>query len=570
MFVRALRIYSEKSSSYLRTVNFHQGANFIVDDDDSSRRNKVGKTTFLRLIDLAMGANDPSLIYKDKETNSVNRELQNLIIDRQIRVELHLARDFQVDDKDPNYIKLAVALYPRGSRYIDGQRTSATEYRRALKELLFGTSLDKPTFRSLIPAFVRVSISGDNSKFLRFLHQTTTHAEYRAAYSLLFKLADPELSVGLAELTSNLKVLRDTRSRFERITEKENLESLKQILVALKSEKSEIVRKIDDKVDAEEFQQNRQHLFSLRTEYTSRLASISDTEYKLLSLQRSLDVTRNDLGVRSIDRSILRSFYNEVADSVENVQKSFEELVIFNEKLYANKIEFLESSNNKYRAQLDRNKQNLHDFELKNQQFFALIANDDLEDYIENLNSLGQVENRIGELENSISTIEKFDSEEILLNSQIEALTEEISADVNNPEDQLVKFNSIFTKTARAINGESPIVVHSSNVRSFPLSFKDINGSSTGTKKSLLAAYDLSYQLFAKRNSIVCPQFIVHDVVENIEGKDFSKIVELANSNDIQYIVAVLKEKLVSSKIPEDIQEKNTVISLSFEHRIFE
>lgn len=570
MFIRTLRIFSEKSSSYLRTVDFHPGANFIVDDDDSSRRNKVGKTTFLRLIDLAMGANDPSLIYKDKETNSINRELQNLIIEKQIRVEIHLASDFHIDESDPDYVKLSVALYPKGSRYFDGERVSANVYRRNLKELLFNSSNEKPTFRSLIPAFVRVSIAGDNNKFLKFLHQTTSNAEYRAVYSFLFKLADTKLSVELAELTSSLRALQDARSRFERITNEGSLESLKQILVALNSEKSEIMQLIDDKVDAEDFQQNRHRVFNLRSEYTLRLEKISNIEYKILKLQRSIGATKQDLEARNVDRSILRSFYDEVSQSINEVQKSFEDLLIFNEKLYANKIEFLESSISSFRARLDKETQQLRDFEASNEQFFSLLTNDNLEAYVENISSLGQVEKRIGEVENSISTIQKFDDEQYALNSRVSSLEADISADGNNPEDQLAKFNSIFTKMARSINGESPIVVYSSKLKSFPLEFKDISGSSTGTKKSLLAAYDLSYQLFARANNISCPQFVVHDVVENIEGKDLSKIVEIADSSKIQYIVAILKEKLVSSNIPQDIREENTIASLSLKHRVFE
>ena len=62
----------------------------------------------------------------------------------------------------------------------------------------------------------------------------------------------------------------------------------------------------------------------------------------------------------------------------------------------------------------------------------------------------------------------------------------------------------------------------------------------------------------------------MHDVVENVEGEDLRTIVNAANGIDAQYIVAVLKEKLDSSNIPEDEQSALQILQLSEDDKLFE
>ncbi|MFR2393210.1 DUF2326 domain-containing protein [Varibaculum cambriense] len=71
-------------------------------------------------------------------------------------------------------------------------------------------------------------------------------------------------------------------------------------------------------------------------------------------------------------------------------------------------------------------------------------------------------------------------------------------------------------------------------------------------------------------NHIDTPNFVVHDVVENVEGEDLHTIVNAANSIDAQYIVAVLKEKLDSSHITDNEQLKMQILQLAEDDKLFE
>lgn len=136
---------------------------------------------------------------------------------------------------------------------------------------------------------------------------------------------------------------------------------------------------------------------------------------------------------------------------------------------------------------------------------------------------------------------------------------------------KMEKFNNYFLSVSEKINGEKPILVYEPDIKNFPISLKNLNnGTSTGTKKSLIAAYDISYQLFAQNENKLVPNFIVHDVLETVEGESLKAIVSQVISTESQYIVAILKEKLDSSGFSEEDQEKMKVIELSETNRLFE
>ena len=56
------------------------------------------------------------------------------------------------------------------------------------------------------------------------------------------------------------------------------------------------------------------------------------------------------------------------------------------------------------------------------------------------------------------------------------------------------------------------------------------NMGTKGLLSSFVAAFDLAYQQFAESKGIKTPRFIVHDVLENIEGKVLRDIIARAST----------------------------------------
>ena len=207
----------------MREVVFHKGANLISDTFESDRHNKVGKTTFLKLIDVLLGASGKVGLYKDDETNSVNEELRDIINEKRVVGEMTLVNSFErLSDHN---VELKVELFPRGKYFFDGEKVSAKQYRELLGETLFAVSSNKPTFRQLIKSFVRISLSGDDYSFLRTLPRASI-ADYRAVYNYLFDISDAELDARLAELNRELNKLKESAKQYRRLAGIEDEEQL--------------------------------------------------------------------------------------------------------------------------------------------------------------------------------------------------------------------------------------------------------------------------------------------------------------------------------------------------------
>lgn len=210
---------------------------------------------------------------------------------------------------------------------------------------------------------------------------------------------------------------------------------------------------------------------------------------------------------------------------------------------------------------------------MKNSQYLSLVAEDRIDEYERLSTSLMQLRQDIGRRKEIVDTLERYERELASIQDDINSYSTDGSARKGKGGDyqaMMSSFNSYFTPLAQRINNEKPILVYSPDTNKFPVSITEISGSSTGTRKSLIAAFDLAYQQFAIANRIRTPHFVVHDVVENVEGEDLHTIINVANDIDAQYIVAVLKEKLDSSHITDDEQHELQILQLADDDKLFE
>ena len=76
MYIRRLTLKeTSPSEKIIREINFKLGLNLIVDaGKNQEKSNSVGKTTILKLIDIALGAKERKYIYFNEETKKSNEE----------------------------------------------------------------------------------------------------------------------------------------------------------------------------------------------------------------------------------------------------------------------------------------------------------------------------------------------------------------------------------------------------------------------------------------------------------------------------------------------------------------
>lgn len=569
MFIGSVKLRNSINGRVMREVVFHKGANLIVDAYESDRHNKVGKTTFLKLIDVLLGANGKDRLYKDDETNSVNEELRDIIKEKRVVGEMTLVNSFERPSSQN--VELKVELFPRGKYFFQGEKVSAKRYRELLGETLFAVNSNKPTFRQLIKSFVRISLSGDDYSFLRTLTSASI-ADYRAAYNYLFDISDSELDARLAELNRELNKLKESAKQYRRLAGIEDEEQLVQVGVALERECQRVESRLGDLLDADEFKANRETIEEARSQYARLCSDLAEIEFRMERNAECIERVKKEIA-KQADLSLSRSFYDEVRSLIPSINKTFEDMVEFNRALCKNEITYFQEVG----ADLESERADIQDklaaFSVENSRFLSLLDGEAMNEYEALLGECSRLRQDMGRNAEVLSTLQGYDGRIKTLESQIESLSdggEERESSISSHQDKMNSFNNYFTPMAYAVNGERPILTYSTATDKFPVAITDLNGSSTGTRKSLLAVYDISYQEFAIANKIEAPRFVVQDVVENVEGEDLKKIIDIANGIDSQFIVAVLKEKLDSSRIPQEAQDALCILKLSKLDKLFQ
>ena len=375
MFIKSLRIRKTTTDEIVREVLFHKGANLIVDTEDSESHNRVGKTTFLKLIDIAMGAKDRKLIYTDADTGTVTEELRDFIVTNKIAVDMTLTSDFP----DGDDVILTIDLFPNGRYYIDGEKMGQKAYQQRLNVLLFGNEANVPTFRQLINSFVRVSVGGDDNSFLKTVPSGSTSI-YRSVYNALFGISDPALDKKRDDLNKDLNKTRESIKRYKKVQNVDTVSEQQQILAGLEAEHEEVQCKLNSIIDADVYRANRDEIAATRTRYASLTLQLSDIDYRLQRNEEALQTAMQERG-RQADVNLSRRFFEEVCSMIPMVNATFEEMVAFNNQLCDNKIAYFASVAEKLKAERASVQREISQLSSQNSQFMSLVEQDLIDEY---------------------------------------------------------------------------------------------------------------------------------------------------------------------------------------------
>lgn len=567
MYIKTLQIV-QKNNQIIRRVDFHSGVNFVVDEEDSDTHNHVGKTTFLKLIDIALGSKDKKFIYTDSQTNTKNVKLEKLIEEQKVSVELILCNKFGSSDAED--IKLKVDLFNKGHKYINGEQKKIKEYNAELNKLLFNNEKNIPTFRELIPYFVRVSAKKDDYDFLRNLHSTTRIVTYRSIYNYLFNISGSQSLDDLEKVKRQLDQIQKAEKNYKKLdNNNQDKEILVQKLSANRSRQKQLKIEVANLVKGTDFVNNRKAIAFARQCYINIKDDLDNLQYRLSRIKE--DIQNTEVEHPQLNPNLTQDFFREIKQSMPQVNKTYEDLVRFNDALKENKLNYLENISVKLQKEIDITKRKQQDFLEKNSDIIGLIKNNDIAKYDELNQELADVSKNVAKQEEIYATLDRFSKEEEELKKKIDDLQENARNRSADYQSSLNKFNSYFTALASEMNHIQPILAYHENLKEFPVSVEDLDeGTSSGTLKSLILCYDIAYQQFAMEIGKQVPNFVVYDTLESVEGDVVLKLVDKINSMDIQVVVAILKEKLDSSKVDTNSQKRNTVLSLSNSNRVFE
>ena len=562
MFLKSLTITS--GYKIIREIVFHEGLNLIVDDtpaDDTKQTgNNVGKTTVLALIDFCLGGSG-KYVYTDPENKKEEHRLvKKYLIDHRILVSLVLKEDLSSDDSEEVLIERNFLPRKEVVRRIDGEDLTESEFERALTDILFpGHFGKKPSFRQIISHNIRYKDLSINNT-LKTLDSFTRDDEYETLYLFLLG-CDVDHGDRKQELLTKIRLEQSFKDRLE----KEETRSAYETALAL----------LDGEIERLSKKKSR---FNLNERLEADLSAFNDLKYEIsvvssaitkLEMRRKLIVEASDdlnARVAKVDHGQLRLIYQQARQGMEGIQKTFEELCDFHDRMLREKVAYVTKELPKLEQTILERSESLKLLIRQQDALTEKINHSDSFEALEKLMSeLNEKYRKKGEYEKTIAQLREVDGNLATYNRELTAIDDLLFSDGFGDvvREQVRKFNTFFSEISSTLYGEQYAlkvdpVVNKKGQRLYKFSAFNTNFSS-GKKQGEIFCFDIAYTLFADQEGIPCLHFLLNDKKELMHGNQLLNIANLVQEKGIQFVASILHDKLP----PELDDEKYFAVKLS-------
>jgi uncharacterized protein YydD (DUF2326 family) len=568
MFLKSLTI-TRGDGAIIRDIRFHAGLNLIVDEtpvgSGKETGNNVGKTTVLKLIDFCLGAKAKGIFSDTENKRNEYKLVKEFLMDNKVKVSLSLKDDLLQEGS--REVLIERNFLPRKDKIqrIDGSNKTDDEFEETLTDLLFpGHYGKKPTFRQIIAHNIRYKDVSINNT-LKNLDHYTRDDEYETLYLFLFG-CDFEHGDTKQELRSQISIEEGFKKRLESEQTKSAYETA---LALLQSEIEELERKKSSLNLNPDFESDLDKLNKIK--YRINLTS---SEIGRLELRKDLiSEARREMqaGESKIDLKQLQQIYRQATSLVSGIQKTFQELYDFHNRMVESKIRFITKDLPKIEKQLTTQREYLkrllaEETELSN----AVIRSDSfdvLEQLIIELNAKYQ---KKGDFENTVRQLNAVDTKLAELNEDLAAIDNDLFSDEFSLkiQNQINKFNRHFSSVSYELYGEKYALKFDTKIvkgrRLYEFTAFNLNFSS-GKKQGEISCFDIAYTLFADEENIPCMHFLLNDKKELMHGNQLLKIANLVNVKGIQFVASILKDKL-----PEELnKDEYVILKLSQDDKFF-
>lgn len=570
MFIENLKISTK--NEIIRDMKFYRGMNLIIDNTPLTENlkltgNNVGKTTVLKLINFCLGGEGKDIYTDEENRNKVYEEVKSFLINQEVLVTLTLTNNFNLENKERLVIERNFLSGKKAIKKINGISMSKKDFENELLIKIFPEHKDeKPSFKQIISHNIRYNDNSIN-KTLKTLNSFTSDVEYETLYLYLLGCG---FDSGAKKQALTYQMNQEIAFK-ERIEKKQKRNSYE---VALAIIEDEIVELND-----------RKSLLNINENFEEDLNKLNEIKYKInrlssiiskLEIRRDMIVeAKNEMekDVSLIDIDQLRLLYNESKEYIPNLQKTFEDLVAYHNKMIVEKISFITKELPSLNDRIENEKRTLKELLCDEKELSLKISKsdsfNDLEKIISEINERYRLK---GEYENIIFQINEVD----LIIEEIEKELENIdqylysSTFEEKLKKQITKFNKYFSSVSYDLYGEKyaltyQIIKHKkTNKRIYKFSTFNSNMSS-GKKQGEILCFDLAYIMFATEEGISCLHFLLNDKKELMHDNQLTKVADFVMEKDLQLVISILKDKL-----PDNLLDQaNIVVELSQEDKLF-
>jgi hypothetical protein len=570
MFIEKLKISTKYET--IREMKFHAGINLIIDDtpltdDLKSTGNNVGKTTVLKLIYFCLGGEGKDIYTDEENKNKVYEEVKSFLINQEVLVTLTLINGFNMQEKERLVIERNFLSGKNAIRKINGKSILKKDFENELLAKIFPEHKnEKPSFKQIISHNIRYKDNSINNT-LKTLNSFTTDVEYETLYLYLLGCGFDSGAKKQA-LTNKIKQENAYKERLEKKQKKNSYE------VALAIIEDEIVEL-----------NNKKSLLNINENFEEDLNKLNEIKYeinRLSSLITKLEIRRDmiieaknemEKDVSTIDLDQLRLLYSESKEYIPNLHKTFEDLVVYHNKMIVEKVSFITKElpvlNDRIKNEKRTLKELLSDEKILSIKISKSDSFNDLENIISEINEKYRLK---GEYENTISQINEVDSILETTENELKNIDQYLySSDFQEKlKKQITKFNRYFSSVSYELYGEKYALTYEfikkkkTNKPVYKFSTFNSNMSS-GKKQGEILCFDLAYIMFADEEGMSSLNFLLNDKKELMHDNQLVKVSDFVIKKDIQLVISILRDKL-----PADLLSKaNIIVELSQTDKLF-
>lgn len=542
MFLVQLTILDYLNNN-IRDVKFNpRGLNLVVGINNAKgTTNNIGKTTLIRCIDFCLNGKMEQL-YKDKEfKNSINEDIFNFLKNKQPIFKL-ICKD---ESGDLVYeISRKVLFDDEVFTFENSISLNGTiienDFEIELKKIFFNSSGKKPSFRQLIPKFIRKD-EQQISNVLKYLHPTTPYTEYEKIHLFLFGFNAKKILQNKSELELDLK--RNKKAK-DALGSRFNATDLKQILKITKKDLEKLYEQrnkfqLDDKYELEEKQLKQIQLSIMKIE-----RNISELNLKKSINKRKLEELKD--GIFDGDTKTLKLLYDEAKFYSNDLHKSFDDVVSFHNKMITNEMDYITSKISTLDTDLEQLVSNRDIFSKQySELMMKLSKTGSLAEYTKLNEQIEKLAEKKGQDEKLLDELAKLELEISNINKELEKVKVELDENLKDFNDKLAIFNESFSNYSKILYDTEFFVSYEPEDDPIRFYTKNIGGNEgSGKKQAIISAFDLAYIDFITKLGFNFPHFLAHDKVELIDIKKLELLFDISNHIDGQFIVPIIYDKI--------------------------